>query len=195
MKALRVEVALFPGVNRLRYEADHLHLMPKLIVWGCTLIQSPVCHLKVVLNQRHAQLCLSRFEVLAVVIAEIKVSLGFSPCRHLRRLDFSFLPSSPYARRLSWGRLRTCGIKIQDISFLTEISWNGAQHDSVNEPRKSSGTGFGTIIRSFCSEERMRNGPCIVKSRTEAFHRDEAIIFLCTFHYCGAVQIKSRGFS
>jgi len=80
VKALGVEVALSPGVNRLRYEADHLHLLPKLIVWGCTPIQSPVCHLEVVLNQRNAQLCLSRFEILTVVIAVIKVSLDFSPC-------------------------------------------------------------------------------------------------------------------
>lgn len=56
VKALRAEVALSPGVNPLRYEADHLHLMAKLIVWGCTPIQSPVCRLEVVLNQRHAQL-------------------------------------------------------------------------------------------------------------------------------------------
>lgn len=173
MKTLIVEVALSPGVNRLRYETD-LHLLPKLIGWVCTPIQSPVCRLEVVLNQRYAHLCLSRFEILTVVVAEIKVSLDFSPCRHLRRPDVSFLPSSPYARRLSWGRLRTCGIKLQDISFLTEISWNGAQHESVNEPRGSSGTGFRTIIRSCCSEERLRNGPGIVKSWTETLHRDEA---------------------
>jgi len=189
-----VKVALSPGLNRLRYETD-LHLLPKLIVWGCTPIHSPVCRLEVVLNQRLAQLCLSRFEILTVVVAEITISLDFSPCRHLKRLDFSFLPSSPYARRLSWGRLRTCGIKLRDISFLTEISWTGAQLESVNEPGESSGTGFGTIIRSCCSEERLRNGPGIVKSWTETLHRDEAKGFICTFHYCRAVQINSRGLS
>jgi len=52
-------------------------------------------HVEVALNQRHAELCLSRFEVLAVVIAETKVALDFSPCRHLRRPDFSFYLHHP----------------------------------------------------------------------------------------------------
>jgi hypothetical protein len=54
VKTLWVPVNLSPGVNLPRYEAE-------VNAWGYTSIQSPVWPLEVVLNQRHAQLCLSRF--------------------------------------------------------------------------------------------------------------------------------------